>query len=62
MAMTLDEKEQLFILLHKYMEELIAKNDTMSLEVGLKAQFNHARCIARKLEAGIEGGGSRFDL
>lgn len=53
--MTLDEKEQLFILLHKYMEELLYKNGTKSSECGIKAQFNHSRCIARKLEAGIEG-------
>ena len=61
--MTAKEQRQLYRLLQLYMAELI-REDTFNREVraphkylgrtGIKAQFNHARCIARRLGVKIE--------
>ena len=59
--MDIQDKKTLFRLLNQYMVELMAldnvnqqKEKLSSFNVGIKAQFNHARCIAKKLGVEIE--------
>ena len=66
--MNLESKKALCALLHEYMDDLIFKGQTFDYKNwnldkskeyqkygnGYKAQFNHARCIVRKLGVDIE--------
>lgn len=68
--MNLSEKKTLYLLLNEYMSDLLDQdNENVKRQedrkkngwklsncsiTGVKAQFNHARCISRKLEIDIE--------
>lgn len=68
--MKIEDKKTLYLLLNEYMGDLLDQDDENVQRqkdrkkngwklsnypiTGVKAQFNHARCISRKLEIDIE--------